>query len=71
MGFVNPFLYSLLDEHPDAFVDITEGNNKVSGCSSGFNADAGWDPVTGVGSPIFPKLLSYAMKAAKSVAETE
>jgi tripeptidyl-peptidase-1 len=40
--------------HPEAFNDITEGNN--DGCSSpdettlwGFPAAAGWDPVTGLG----------------------
>lgn len=40
--------------HPEAFNDITEGNNE--GCSSpdettlwGFPAAAGWDPVTGLG----------------------
>ncbi|KAF9495245.1 hypothetical protein BDN71DRAFT_1506993 [Pleurotus eryngii] len=40
----------------DAFNDIVAGNN--SGCgSSGFNATSGWDPVTGLGTPRFEKLL--------------
>ena len=71
LGFVNPLLYTALEEAPDAFIDITEGNNKASGCSTGFSAAAGWDPVTGVGSPNFPVLQEYAMKVAKSaVSET-
>ena len=40
-GFVNPLLYA----HPDAFNDITTGNN------NGFEAGTGWDPVTGLGTP--------------------
>ena len=27
MGFVNPFLYTAFDLHPEAFNDITSGNN--------------------------------------------
>ncbi|KAF7368229.1 Family S53 protease [Mycena venus] len=35
------------------------------GCNTtGFAAGAGWDPVTGLGSPNFPKLLAAAMAAA-------
>ena len=41
-GFINPLLYA----NPTAFTDITEGNN------NGYNAAPGWDPVTGLGSPI-------------------
>ncbi|KAF9520163.1 hypothetical protein BS47DRAFT_1336132 [Hydnum rufescens UP504] len=52
IGFVNPTLYA----HPSAFNDITSGNNP--GCSTqGFTAVKGWDPVTGLGTPSFPKLL--------------
>lgn len=53
VGFVNPTLYA----NPGAFHDITVGNN--SGCgTSGFFAAKGWDPLTGLGTPDFPKLLS-------------
>lgn len=56
IGFVNPVLYA----HPEAFHDITSGNN--SACSSaGFIAGKGWDPVTGLGTPVYPKLLSVFM----------
>ncbi len=40
-GFVNPTLYA----HPAAMTDITHGNN------AGYSCKAGWDPVTGLGSP--------------------
>jgi kumamolisin len=43
MGFLGPHLYRL---PPDAtFRDITIGTN------GGYNAAAGWDPVTGIGTP--------------------
>lgn len=51
IGFLNPTLY----QNPDAFNDITIGNN--SGCgTAGFHAVPGWDPVTGLGTPNFEKL---------------
>lgn len=52
VGFINPVLYA----HPEAFNDIKSGNNP--GCGTpGFEAVEGWDPVTGLGTPRFPKLL--------------
>ncbi|KAI0475631.1 putative protease S8 tripeptidyl peptidase I [Xylariaceae sp. FL0804] len=52
VGFVNPVLY----EHPEIFHDITSGSNP--GClTPGFAATQGWDPVTGLGTPDYPKLL--------------
>ncbi|KAL8803632.1 MAG: hypothetical protein Q9182_003047 [Xanthomendoza sp. 2 TL-2023] len=57
LGFVNPFLYT----NPGAFNDITQGGNQ--GCGTpGFQAVTGWDPVTGLGTPNFPKLLEAALK---------
>ncbi|CAK7198753.1 hypothetical protein SEUCBS139899_001417 [Sporothrix eucalyptigena] len=51
VGFVHPVLY----QHPEVFTDVTEGSNP--GCGSrGFVATSGWDPVTGLGTPNFPKL---------------
>ncbi|TDL24744.1 family S53 protease-like protein [Rickenella mellea] len=53
LGWLNPFLYSA--KGAASFNDITTGNNP--GCNTnGFNATAGWDPVTGLGSPDFAKL---------------
>ncbi|KAK8006812.1 hypothetical protein PG989_000802 [Apiospora arundinis] len=56
VGFVNPVLYA----HPEVFFDVTAGSNP--GCGTpGFKAAKGWDPVTGLGSPNFPKLLELLM----------
>ncbi|KZV87124.1 family S53 protease [Exidia glandulosa HHB12029] len=55
LGFLNPFLYA----NPQAFSDITTGSNP--GCNTnGFPALAGWDPVTGLGTPIFDALAAAA-----------
>ncbi|KAH9847178.1 family S53 protease-like protein [Lenzites betulinus] len=54
MGFLNPFLYST---GAGALNDITAGSNPGCG-TSGFPAASGWDPVTGLGTPDFNKLLS-------------
>jgi tripeptidyl-peptidase-1 len=52
IGFLNPTLYA----HPEAFNDITKGSNPGCG-SEGFKAQPGWDPVTGLGSPKYDKLV--------------
>ena len=53
VGFINPTLYA----NPDALNDITIGGNQ--GCGTpGFSSVPGWDPVTGLGTPNFPKLLA-------------
>ncbi|KAI1335592.1 subtilisin-like protein [Xylariaceae sp. FL0016] len=56
VGYIHPVLYS----HPEVFNDVTEGSNEGCG-TSGFVAAEGWDPVTGLGSPNFPKLLEVLM----------
>ena len=62
MGFLNPFLYA----NPDAFFDVTIGSNKLDETAFpypyGFNCSQGWDPVTGLGTPHFGKLLEAAME---------
>lgn len=56
VGFINPTLYA----NPSALNDITSGGNQ--GCGTpGFTAVPGWDPVTGLGTPNYPKLLSVFM----------
>ncbi|KAK4541079.1 hypothetical protein LTR36_008304 [Oleoguttula mirabilis] len=52
VGFINPTLY----ENPWALKDIVNGSNPNCG-SAGFHAVSGWDPVTGLGTPNYPKLL--------------
>ncbi|KAL0578070.1 hypothetical protein V5O48_003932 [Marasmius crinis-equi] len=51
LGFLNPLIY----QNAAAFNDITSGNNPGCG-TNGFTAVAGWDAVTGVGTPDFAKL---------------
>lgn len=47
MGWINPWLYA----NPQMFTDVTSGSNPYEKCD-GFVAAAGWDPVTGLGTPI-------------------
>lgn len=51
MGFINPTLY----QHPEVLNDITNGTNPGCG-TNGFSAVSGWDPVTGLGTPNYPKM---------------
>jgi kumamolisin len=59
-GFINPTIYTT--KAKGAFRDITAGNN------GNFPAATGWDPCTGLGSPIAPQFIT-AVKPAKSVAK--
>lgn len=53
VGFLNTVLY----EHPQVLNDITKGGNQ--GCGTpGFESQPGWDPVTGLGTPNFVKMLA-------------
>ncbi|KAF3401971.1 Tripeptidyl-peptidase sed2 [Penicillium rolfsii] len=71
MGFLNPWLYS----NPAVLNDITtggstgcDGNGRFGGPSNGgpvvpyasWNATAGWDPVTGLGTPNFENMVKAA-----------
>lgn len=64
LGFLNPFLYN----NSAALLDITAGfSSGCAGAGSGlpasgarFNCTAGWDPVTGLGTPKFDLLLEAA-----------
>ncbi|KAJ6447828.1 subtilisin-like protein [Mycena sanguinolenta] len=60
LGFLNPFLYS---KASSTFTDITIGHNSGFVCpasSVAFDATVGWDPLTGLGTPNFPDLLTAA-----------
>ena len=64
VGWVNPALYT----NSSLFVnDITSGNNKCAAmtgitpaicCTQGYYATTGWDPVTGLGSINYGKMLT-------------
>jgi tripeptidyl-peptidase-1 len=62
MGFLNPWIY----QNTDCFTDVTKGTNRFGRgpfkIPYGFNATKGWDPVTGVGTPLFDKMLAAALK---------
>ncbi|OTA61978.1 tripeptidyl-peptidase 1 precursor [Hypoxylon sp. EC38] len=56
LGFLNPWLYS---KGYKGLTDIVSGS--AVGCGvDGFPAVEGWDPVTGLGTPIFPELVALA-----------
>lgn len=72
LGFLNPLLYS----SPNALNDVVlggstgcDGHARFHGPLNGspvipyasWNATAGWDPVSGLGTPNFPKLLKAAL----------
>ena len=56
IGFINPVLYA----NPQMFYDVIVGGNPGCG-TNGFSCEPGWDPVTGMGTPIYPKMLEVFM----------
>jgi len=64
LGFLNQALYKA---PVDVWNDILVGNNKCAAegktktncCKQGFTCSIGWDPLTGLGTPVFPKLYDY------------
>ncbi|KAI1796878.1 subtilisin-like protein [Ganoderma leucocontextum] len=54
VGWINPALYS--PWFVGSFNDVTNGSNPGCG-TQGFQAAPGWDPVTGLGTPNFERLL--------------
>ncbi len=72
LGFLNPAIYALSTSaaYGRAFHDILFGNNTVTSFDMngnpttiiGYIADTGWDPVTGVGTPIVKGLASTLAK---------
>lgn len=64
LGFLNPWLYSL---NGTGLKDIVKGGNNVGDCllsqgcslgqALGYDVTPGWDPATGLGSPMFRNLV--------------
>lgn len=72
LGFVNPWLYSLPE---GTLKDITTGGNNSGQCppqgngtsvcqALGYQVTSGWDPVTGLGSPMFSRLVEELERQA-------
>ncbi|CEJ83904.1 hypothetical protein VHEMI03295 [[Torrubiella] hemipterigena] len=57
IGFANPALY----KNPAMFNDVTLGAHSGSGTCNGkgFKAVAGWDPITGLGTPRYADMVKY------------
>ena len=58
-GFINPVIYTA--KAKPAFRDITQGDN------GNFKAGTGWDPCTGLGTPIAPQFIQ-TIKPSKTTA---
>ena len=56
VGFISPVLYA----NPGVLNDIKNGSNPGCG-TNGFDAVEGWDPLTGLGTPNFEKMLDLFM----------
>ncbi len=70
LGFINPGLYKVAASslYAQAFHEVTVGNNDVNSGGvhvKGYQAMAGWNPVTGLGSPNAEVLLPALMAALK------
>ena len=61
MGFLNPWMYA----NPQIFTDVVVGTNAVGRGTGpikfGFQCAKGWDPATGLGTPLFDAMLLDAM----------
>lgn len=70
LGFLNPWIYSKghygLTDIVNGGSNGCTGKDEYSGLATpivpyaSWNATPGWDPVTGYGTPIFPKLVDLA-----------
>lgn len=73
LGFIAPFLYEVHASNPEAFQDITTGDNAcgvgrslstVECCEYSFAASAGWDAATGLGSPNYKVIANLVLNNA-------
>ena len=60
VGFLNPVLYSSLGRA--ALRDVKTGWNGGCGVERAFGATAGWDAVTGMGTPDYGRLLDLYLR---------
>ncbi len=71
LGFINPSLYKVATSgaYTQDFNDITTGDNSISNNQvnvQGYPAVKGWDPVTGLGTPVVDKLLPALIAAQQA-----
>jgi len=62
LGFLNPTLYAMAASNPSAFQDIIGGDNRCTigtCCTYGYGSVAGWDAVSGLGTPNYQEMLHY------------
>eukprot|EP00026_Physarum_polycephalum_P003874 Phypoly_transcript_03890.p1 GENE.Phypoly_transcript_03890~~Phypoly_transcript_03890.p1 ORF type:complete len:751 (+),score=110.62 Phypoly_transcript_03890:108-2255(+) len=72
LGFLNPILYQIARDYPEAYNDVVVGNNRCGAtddppfapvcCPYGFEAVAGFDAVSGLGSPNFAVFSDVILK---------
>ena len=69
LGFLNPLFYnhsSILNEIAHGYNNCTAGTELINGsdstvcCEEGFTGARGWDPVVGLGSPSYQRLMQQA-----------
>eukprot|EP00029_Vermamoeba_vermiformis_P013384 TRINITY_DN82_c0_g1_i1.p1 TRINITY_DN82_c0_g1~~TRINITY_DN82_c0_g1_i1.p1 ORF type:complete len:569 (-),score=177.51 TRINITY_DN82_c0_g1_i1:73-1779(-) len=61
LGYLNPLLYHIARTYPTGFTDITKGSNPGCG-TDGFSATKGWDPSSGLGSPVYSELAKIVLQ---------
>jgi subtilase family serine protease len=68
LGFINPALYKLgTTSYANDFFDVASGNtNQTDANVPGYEATAGWDAVTGLGTPNAANLVPDLVAAANS-----
>ncbi|CAE7298092.1 TPP1 [Symbiodinium natans] len=72
LGLLNPWLYQVHRDHPEAFLDVVVGDTASTEdhlCKVGFRAGPGWDPTTGLGVPLFSRLRSLLPRPVPTTAE--
>jgi len=62
LGFLNPLFYQISNKNPETFFDVTEGCNPGGCDNDGFCAAKGWDPASGVGTPVYNRLAQIVMQ---------
>ena len=63
---MQPALYALWERNPQIVFDVTKGNNAHTNAHNvtcaGFDATTGFDPITGLGTPVFSELARELLK---------